>query len=887
LISNRLYKILTVASIGLAIIFVYSCSTKRNTFTRRVYHNLTAHFNVYWNGEQSLKEGVATLGKTAKDNYSKILPVFNYGTKENATAINPAMDRAIEKATLTINHHSMLFNRKEYVRWIDDAYFLMAKARFYKQDYSMARRTFDFVIKNYPQSNVKWDATLWMARTNIQMKEWEKASAFLENIQSKMDKESIPLNVQKLFPLIYAEYYLNQQKLKDAIPFLSRGIELNTNHQLVTRLKFILAQVYQQTGSEKSASQLYAQVIKRNPSYEMAFNAKINLAKTFDRSSGDSRSLMKELKKMLKDPKNKDFRDQIYYALSEIALKDKNDTLNIHYLKLSVSSSTTNTYQKATSALQLADTYFAKPDYQPSQIYYDTCMQVLPTDFPNYKLIESKANVLTNLIENLKVVQLQDSLQRLAKMSEMDRGLIVSRIIQNIIKEEERKQEEDKLRASMPALGQIQGEQGSTTKTGSWYFYNPQAISLGFSEFIKKWGRRTLEDNWRLSNKRMVIAENKPADTTSTDSTLAKSDSAKVISTDPKNPKTYLQNIPLTPEQIAASDAKIADAMYNLGFIYLDGLMDTTKSIQTFENYLQRFPNHKDRLKVYYQLYKIYTVTKNNAKAEECKNQILTGYPDSDYAKLITDPDYYLELMAVKERADARYAEAFGEFKMGHYNLAIIYCNDAIQTLLDKKLTPKFEMLKALAIGKTQNTDSLVVALRYITAKYPDSEVFPFAKNMLDHYAKPVAAVAPEQAKQQAAAAQTEKMAESLYAFKPETGHFYILLINSANVNLNVTKTKISDYNSKYNSLDNLIINSVILDNNWQMISVSNFADMKKTLDYYNGIRINDYVFSKMQPDDFRQFIISSDNYPIFYKNKDAETYLKFFNKYYIKNQKQ
>jgi len=885
LIANRLHKILTLALIGLAIVFVYSCSTKKNTFTRRVYHNLTAHFNVYWNGEQSLIEGVATLSKSVKDNYSKILPVFNYGTKENSTAINPAMDRAIEKASLTINHHSMFFNRKEQVRWIDDAYFLMGRARFYKQDYSMARRTFDFIIKNFPESNVKWDAMLWMARTNIQMKEWEKASTLLETIQSKMDKESIPFRVQKLFPLIYAEYYLNQQNLKAAIPFLDRGIEINSNHQLITRLKFILAQVYQQTGNQNAASQLYAQIIKRNPSYEMAFNAKINLAKTFDISSGGSKSLMKELKRMLKDSKNKDFRDQIYYALAEIANKDKNDTLYIHYLKLSVASSATNKYQKANSSLQLADTYFAKANYPPSQIYYDTCMQVLPTDFPNYNLIESKANVLTNLIENLKVVQLEDSLQRLAKMSEMDRGLIVSRIIQNVIKEEEKRQEEEKLRASMPSFGQTQGEQ-QNSKSGSWYFYNPQAISMGFNEFIKKWGRRTLEDNWRLSNKRMIAVENVPAANATPTDSLTKTDSTKVISTDPKNPKTYLQNIPLTPEQIAVSNAKIGDALFNLGFIYLDGLQDTTKAVQTFESFLQRFPNHNNRLKVYYQLYKIYTAEKNTNKADECRNQIMTVFPDSDYAKLISDPDYYLELMAAKNKGDARYTEAFNEFKNEHYNLVVIYCNDAILTYPDKKLTPKFEMLRALAIGKSQNTDSLVVALRHITGKYPDSEIFPLAKNMLDHYAKPVAAaavVAPEQAK---AIAKAEKIAESIYTYNPAIGHFYVLLLNSANVNINATKTRISDYNSKYNSLDNLVINMVILDNNWQMLTVSNFEDVKKTLDYYNGIKNNDYVFSNIKSDDSRQFIISSDNYPIFYKNKDVNSYLPFFNKYYIQKQK-
>jgi len=867
-----------IATLITVMVVLFSCSTKKNSFTRRVYHNLTSHYNVYWNGDQSLKEGIATLQKNAKDNYSKVLPVFNYGAKENISAISPAMDRTIEKATLTINRHSMFFNKKEYVRWIDDAYFITAKARFYKQDYLMARRTFDYVIKNYPKSNVKWDAMLWEACTYNQLKEYEKASGLLENIQSKVDKENIPGRVIKLLPLIYAEHYLYQQNYKSSIVYLQRGIELNTNRQLVTRLKFILAQVYQQTGNNKAASELYLQVIRRNPPYEMAFNSRINLAKTFDNTSGSSKDLVKALNKMLKDSKNKDFLDQIYFALAEISLKEKNDTLGISYLKKSVAASMQNNYQKAISALRLADLYFEKSKYEPAQMYYDTCMQVLPQDFPDYSKIESRTNTLTDLVKNLSVVQLEDSLQHLATLSEAERNKIIDGIIENYTKEEQRKQEEEKERSlNMGDIGQLKTNQTGGDKSGGWYFYNPQAISFGFTEFIKKWGRRKLEDNWRLSNKRMVEIEPtaekeiNPSDSTTQDST-------KKLSTDPKNTQTYAQNIPLTQEKIDVSNAKISEALFNLGNIYLDGLQDTTRSLHSFESYLERFPADKNVLQANYTLYRVYTKKNDLPQCNFYKQKILTLFPESDYAKIIADPDYNLELLAMQNKAEARYAEVYNEFKSEHYNLVVIYCNDAIAFISDKNLVPKFETLRALALGKIAGNDTLVSELRRINTKYPESETFAFTKGMLS-YLTGKEETAPKKE-------ETGGNIQGIYNFNSEVGHFYILLVNNEKINVNVLKIRLSDFITKNYSIDNLMVKSVILDNSTEMISVGTFLNAEKAMDFFNNIASNEYVFSKLDKNEITLFAISAENYPVFYKNKDVKLYLKFFNKIYFSKPK-
>ena len=329
---------------------LYSCSTKKNTFTRRTFHNLTTHYNVYWNGNESFKQGVSDLNAAIRDNYNKILPVFNYGTPEEAKKVSTRMDRAIEKATIGIRRHSMVFKSKEYNKWIDDCFMLIGKAQFYKQDYNSARRTFEQVMTEYAGKLVYYEALLWVVQCNLQQKKFEETLVKLEELDGLATKEPVPFRVKKMMPLIYADYYLKMNNFGAARSALQQGIELNTSSKVRVRLNYILAQIYQQEKNYSMATEYFTKVIKGPASFEMAFNARISMAKSFDIYGGNKAGLEKELRKMLKDAKNKDFRDQIYYALAELSQLDHNDTLTMNYLKKSVATSTQNDFQKTTSA---------------------------------------------------------------------------------------------------------------------------------------------------------------------------------------------------------------------------------------------------------------------------------------------------------------------------------------------------------------------------------------------------------------------------------------------------------------------------------------------------------------------------------------------------------
>jgi tetratricopeptide (TPR) repeat protein len=873
------YRLIIVITVIIITVVLPSCSTKKNSFTRRVYHNLTGHYNMFWNGRESYRDGVRQLNNTVKDNYTEVLRVYNYGTEAEAQSLNPYMDKAIEKAALNIQRHSMFFNRKEYVRWIDDSYFLIGQSYFYKQDYNRARRTFEFISNEYKKNPIRYDALLWMGNSYLQQKQYKRAETALDNLKNEINKNpDVSQNVQKAFPLVRADLYIKQKKYGTAKEHLQEALYLKQKKNTEARVRFILGQIYQSEDELYKASEYFSQVIKLNPAYEMAFNATISLAQCYDTRYGmDSKSIVRNLNKMLKEDKNKDYRDQIYFALADIASKDGMDTTAIHYLKLSVAVSKTNNYQKVSSALKLGNIYFDLTHYKLAQAYYDTAIQVMPKDYPDYDKIKDRTAYLTDLVINLIVVETEDSLQRLVAMSEEDRNKIIDKIISDLIEQEEKQKELEELQLALGQTGQGGAPlTGGPTGSGNWYFYNSTAIAYGLSEFKKKWGNRKYEENWRLSNKQAVFEPKEIELTEETDSLMT--DSTMVVSNDPHTRNYYLQNLPFTEEQMILSDSLIESALYNLGFIYKDNLEDYQKSIESFDTLLGRFPESKHKLEVLYQLNRLYYKLENFEKAEEYKDLIVEYFPDSDYARLLVDPDYFKELEAQKNLANTLYSETYDHYLAGRYFTVFSNSNRALSEFTGPPdILSKFEYLRALSIGKIEVVDSLKTALENLVAKYPGSEVIPLAQNILDYLTNPGDSITSKEPE--------ETFDVSLYEFNPKSKQLFALVVNDENVNINALKVRISDFNEKFYGLENLSITNILLSSTTHFVMIGNFSTIKDVMNYYNAIMANEYVFANLSKESFSGFAIAQENYPVFYKDKDVKKYLAFFKKNYFGNQ--
>ncbi|PLW95232.1 MAG: hypothetical protein C0593_14590 [Marinilabiliales bacterium] len=865
---------------------MFSCSTKKNTAFRRAFHNLNTHYNGYWNGRESFRQGVRELETNGQDNYAFILPVVYYGTDQEAASLAPYMDKAIEKAGIMIQRHSMVFDKEEQVKWIDDCYLLIGQSYFYKKEYLKARRTFEYINKTYKKP-MGAEAQLWMARAYNQMGEYEKSLTILEGLQKEIDNHTVPVDVTRLFPLVYAEYFLMQERYAEAKKHLENGVIFNRNKKLRTRLWYILAQIYQREGDLEAATEYFSKVIRKNPGYEMTFNARISLAQSYDAEKGNKSMVLKQLNKLLDDEKNEEYRDQIYYALAEIARRDKDTALLMQHLTSSVASSEDNNYQLSKSSLELADLYFSQQDYENSQAYYDTAMQSIPEDYPNIVKLRKKTTTLTDLVTNLQEVQVQDSLQHLASLEEGERMEIIRKLIKKIEEEERRKAEAERrkqqqlMQARMTQMQNRNMQNRPGMGGASWYFYNPQTVSFGMAEFEKRWGERKLEDLWRLSNKIVVDFGDFPDEEGMAADSLALNDTVK-RSVDPKDPQTYLQDVPLTEEKMEASHKKIESSLFNAGFIYYEGLGNLEESVNCFEDLIERYPETDNLLLSLYMLYKMNETLENVSEAEKYKNRILNEFPDTDYAKIIRDPEYNKTLLEELNRKSALYREAYMAHSDGMHNLVMIYAEEGINDFDEDEFTPKFKYLKALAFGAKQQQDSLVKGLREIVALYPNSEVTPLAQNILQQMFNPDMEAEEDDAEPEEEISEELLELMELYSYKPETQHFYVLIVDGSRVNVNATKVKVSDYNSKYQGLSKLSVSSVILQDKKQMITVSSFGNATDAADYFSDISGNEYVFSQMGAEDYIHFIISSANYPVFYKNKNVDAYLMFYNKEYL-----
>jgi len=868
---------------GLLLVMV-SCSTKKNSFTRRIYHNLTSHYNVYWNGKEALIQAEKELKESINDNYNLIIPMFNYGTETESKSVTPLLDRAIEKGSKTILKHSMRFSGKEYVRWIDDAYLLIGKSYFYKHDYYSARRSFSFVMREYEDNPIKYDAMLWLARTYIEMEQYEKSEPLLNLIQMEMNvgQDKISVDVYRDFALVYADHFIKQERYTAAIDYLYDGINATGKKDDKTRAKFILAQIYQMEGDLDEASQLYAEVIRRNPKYDMAFQAKINMARAYEADNGDSKTIVKYLNRMLRDDKNKEYLDQIYYALAEVAFKDNNDTLGIQYLTLSVARSVNNNYQKSTSSLELADIYFAVPEYELSQAYYDTAVNFLPEDYPDYEEIRNKADKLSELVSNLQLIALEDSLQMLAFMSEEERFAIIDKIITDLVEEEQRRIEAQELEQNLASF-----DQGPSGFTGGqpiggakWYFYNTNTLSSGYSEFVRKWGSRKLEDLWRLKDKQVISFTPDEVIDETLDSLAMAGDTLGIKALDPHNREYYLKDIPFSEEALEQSDKVIAEAYYNLGLIYAEGLNNPMKSIESYETLLERFPDDPNKLRVYYLLYRMFLDINDVARSEYYKNLIINDYPDSDYAKIILDPDYFKNMEDQQSELTELYSKTYLAFERGQYFTVIGNSDQAMRMYGDSAdLIPKFLYLKALSVGKVDVVDSLAVILKTIISDYPGSEVSPMAQDLLNYIAKD----RPDLSTVPGSNSSEPPELVSPYTYDPEGTHLYLLVVKRQAIKLSAMKVRISDHNKRYFSLRELTINSVLLDDLRYMITVGNFEDAEDALNYYNVITGDPYVFGELGSGNYTETVISMKNYPIFYREKDADLYKRFFEVNYLK----
>ncbi len=877
---------------------MYSCSRKKNTFISRNYHKLTGRDNYYFNGREKVKAGAAQLAELHEDQYDRLLKVFRYADEEKAKSVFPDMDEAIKKASIVIQRHSMIFDGEEKNPWVRESYLLIGKAHFYKHDYWAAIETFQFVASSYSGEDIRYEALMWLTQCYLELGKTPDAEYLLDFLKND---QGFPWKKKTgEYAAIAASYHIQKDDYETAAMELQRAVDHTRDKRRRIRYMFILGQLYQEMEEYQKAYALYEQVSKRNSTYEMEFNARINSARCYDITTG-SHEIKERLLKMIRDEKNRDYLDQIYYALATIAQREDNEPEAIGLYRQSISASTTNTNQKALSYLELAEIFFKRPEYRPAQIYYDSTVTFLSEDHPDYDIIFSKKSSLAKLVKNLNVIQLQDSLLALAGMTEAQRKAAIDAVIASEIAEREREKAiRDSLKANerqleeIPSSGQPYYTGANANKfkpTGAgWYFYNPSTVSFGVNEFAKRWGKRELEDNWRRSSKGLeagtaFIEETPEEEVDSTEAIeTARRDSIMKLN-DAERKKAYLESVPLTEEEQEKAHTRILEAYYNVGLIYKEQLLDYPASARTFETMMSKYPENRFMLPAYYNLYRTYMAMGDTVKAEKYKDILLIEHPDSEYAKLILNPNYYQENLKKTAILQVYYENTFRAYKNRQYYAVIDRKQNADSLFPPNELSPKFAFLEALAIGKTRPQPDFEASLKKIIARYPRDSVSVRARDILDRMANMQYALPLD-----TGSTVTEEPAEVQppkpkvpFKFSPDTAHYFMVMFAVGSMDANDLKIKFSDYNKKYYSTSELTTSDGLLQLDQQFVMVRAFENGKKAGAYMKGVLEEGSLFHNIDVSTLSIFTITPDNMILLVQSKDLDAYKAFYKASYSK----
>lgn len=880
------------------------CSTEKNTRASRAFHNITSKYNVYFNANESFKAGVENVEKNIKNDFTRILPIYKSSDPSAAQLVKSDMENAIVKCSKLIEIHSItkkpkprknrtrkyieFASREEFNKYVDDAYLLMGKAYFYQHNYMAAIDRLSYVVRKYPDSDSRHEANVWLIRSYSELGRFVDASQVIQAVQND---EDFPKKLERDLAIATADYYMKQQMYDEAIRFLDIAIQKTTFKKNKARLQYIIAQLYHELGRNDEASAAYRAVTRMNPDYSMAFNARINAAGVFS-GKGDPEKIRKELQKMLRDKKNYDFRDQIYYALGNIYFQEGNRALALENYRKSVAASYQNQFQRALSAITVADLYFEDLKYRKAQAYYDSAMIIIDETYPNYESLSRTYKGLTNLVDNLVTVEREDSLQRVALMPESEREALITRLM----KEEQERQRnlENVNLQGMQNQGYYRSNRyrlgmGSQQEGAGWYFYNPQTVTYGKVTFEQRWGKRKLEDNWRRSNKNTISPEEAADLAENTDSTKT-----VILESDPLKREFYTQFLPLTDSLMQISHDKIRDALYNAGKIFKSEFNNYQRAAESLEDLNRRYPDNIYQLPSYFDLYDLYELMGNAEKSEMYKNLIISRYPDSKYAQYLVNPNFFNELEARNDSINRMYNDAFRSYKSGRYQ-QVAQLATRIKTMKpDSQLIPKIDFMEMVANGVLSDVHQFESLLKKYVETYPSEEPTPLAQEILKliqdstlaDYQKLVdMGYISEEIQNEELLTENRDMNDEFggkFTYDEDLLHYFVIAYpREAKIDMNRLKFDIANYNIDHYTKIDFDIETENLNDQIAFVIVRALENKESALIYHGAIIRKAPVFQALKDVDYFNFVISSTNYRTVLSEKSLTDYLKFFVKNY------
>jgi tetratricopeptide (TPR) repeat protein len=862
-----------------------SCNAQKESLSSREMQNLTAKFNILFNARTLVKESEQRIQESYLTTFDQPISVFCEPDEKLGKAESANLDKAILKANIVANE-------KSQSRFVDDAYVLIGIANYLKADFYNSVEYFTYVYKGYPKEKDNRQAALiWRGRALMQLHRMAEAEASLDTALKYLKTS------KKMVAEAYAskaQWYIYAKAYEPAIPLLNKAIKACTNKAQRIRLTFLLAQLELETGKKTLASSHFTQVYKSNAAFDMAFNAHLNQLSIAEQNSSKKVDRIKTLQALLKDDKNSDNVDQIYFQIGrsyQDAGNAKQTELNY---KQSVLKSKRNQTQKGLSYLALANLYFNQPDYVTAKNYYDSTLSVLPSSHPSFDAIRKKNSNLDLLTSQLIIIATEDSLQALNKLPEAEKRLkIVAQLEQKAKQDAAKKQT-----AGSPNTGMYTTNNDNTGNQidAKFYFNNSAALSQGFADFKKRWGNRPLSDDWRRSQTSSMVAMQTNNAIAASSSTLKATDGADAIN---EQVNVLLFTLPNTPDKLAQSNLRIANAYYEIGNYYREVAQDTAAAIGTFEKLLVKFPNNENTAAVCYNLFRLYADL-DSVKSASFKSTILKNYPNSLYAKVILDPEFSQKQDEQAVALNRAYNQTFDEFAKKNYTNTLVCIMELKAQFGENKLSPQLAYLKTIAEGHQEELAPFETSLKNIVSTYPEDKLItPLVKNHLDFIEKnrkvlaaklavltdkdPLVYALVEETKTEIISSKPAKILETNSLFSlADSSHYYVVIdVANGGANLSSSRFGIGQFN-RANFADGAIKHQLkpVGDAN-QLIYIGEFYSKNTATDYLQNIRSLLSDIMKVSKESYSIYLCTKANLDLLSNTDLLIQYQKFYTEHY------
>ena len=859
-------------SLLLVAMVLSNCSTTKDRWINRQYHETTAHYNAFFNGEEALKEAVSAFEKSEEYDFEALLPIYYWPHEKQAPQMFAKMDRALEKSAKVIKNHSMVFRGEQKNDYVFKAYLLIARARFYKNEWIQCIEATSYMEDQFRGIEKADDEVFWAqllaAQTHIRMDNAFQAEQILDEIYTKELPKAMLFEVQKTM----AALHIHKRSWERAQHWVESAAELAPNKSQKVRLTYLNAQLYALLKKGYESALAYEAVLKLHPNdYDITFSAQIKRAENFDVYMEDITIIEKDLEKMLRDDKNISYRDQIYYVWALKRLDLEHFTEAEKLLVQSIQSSVENPKQKGKSYLALAGVAFDFRDFVPAQAYYDSALAVLPAGYGGLDTLQHRKSVLDELVFEINSIMLEDSLQAMYGMSEMD----LREKFRRFIAEKQKREEEARRRAE---LAEMRAEQNALLANtgpqaiggGEWYFFNSQVRTSGLASFKRTWGDRPLEDHWRTKDKPaqgfggVVDLANADDGEDSTEVALPSNDNSV---------EYYLSRVLLSQEDYNQSLIREATAKAELGFIYKDGLRDLVAADLAWLDYLEEFESYAQLTpKVLYGLYLLRGEQLDTENQEKTKEKLLKEYPNSPYSALLRGE---MKGPVVPREEQEAYEAAFAAFVSGGLKTAQMKLDLFIAQYPKTSLRAKAQMLQAFIYGADEKEDEVVAALKGVVNDYTDSEESTVAAQILALLMDD-----NEGRKQDFKGSGDQKVQKIDFPEQPNAPHKFILAIPAENSNINDLRNALADFNKEHFKFDNLRIQNIFYDQATQLVIVSGLRTKEKAKVYLNtfstlGGPLEQY-YPKVRSE---AFYINNPNFGKLYRDKVLKEYIQHFKK--------